>query len=232
MIISHKYKFIFIKSTKTAGTSVELALSRFCGENDIITPVGAKDEVHRPADGMKPQFYKKRFPWQYSLGNLYDWLNNPEIRKNGIALYGQHSYAIDVKKNIGDAIWDSYFKFTIERNPWDKVVSAFFYHRYLKDPDISFEQFVREKSFYNSSPIYCDAAGKPMVDFFMRYEHLNEDFEMVCKKLSIPYDGKMPMANTETRKEKKHYSEYYTDELKNIVADKCKNVIDLMGYTF
>ncbi|MEL6382956.1 MAG: chondroitin 4-O-sulfotransferase, partial [Cyanobacteria bacterium J06626_18] len=31
MIISHEYKFIFLKTRKTAGTSIEIALSKFCG---------------------------------------------------------------------------------------------------------------------------------------------------------------------------------------------------------
>ena len=37
MIICHKYKFIYIKSMKTAGTSLEIALASFCDENDIIS---------------------------------------------------------------------------------------------------------------------------------------------------------------------------------------------------
>ncbi len=39
MIISHTHKFIFIKSFKTAGTSIESTLSNYCSGNDIVTPI-------------------------------------------------------------------------------------------------------------------------------------------------------------------------------------------------
>jgi hypothetical protein len=40
MIISHKHKFIFLKTRKTASTSTEFALNEICGPEDVVTPVG------------------------------------------------------------------------------------------------------------------------------------------------------------------------------------------------
>jgi hypothetical protein len=47
MIVSHEHKFIFLKSKKTAGTSIELALSQLCGPSDILTPLTRIDEASR-----------------------------------------------------------------------------------------------------------------------------------------------------------------------------------------
>ncbi len=57
MIISHKYKFIFLKTKKTAGTSIEISLSRYCGDKDIITPIMFEDEKIRADLGKYPQNY-------------------------------------------------------------------------------------------------------------------------------------------------------------------------------
>ena len=48
MIISHKYRCIFIKPKKTAGTSLELFLSQVCGADDVVTPIYPVVLPHMP----------------------------------------------------------------------------------------------------------------------------------------------------------------------------------------
>ena len=67
MIVSHKHKFIFIKTVKTAGTSLEVALSEFCGSKDIITKIAPDDEEYRKSLGyLGPQNYLYN-PKQYNM---------------------------------------------------------------------------------------------------------------------------------------------------------------------
>ena len=47
MIVSHKNKFIFLKTRKTAGSSIEIALSKHCGPEDIITQIAPSEEKMR-----------------------------------------------------------------------------------------------------------------------------------------------------------------------------------------
>ena len=58
MLVSHKHKFIYIKTAKTASTSTEISLSRYCnGPGDIVTPVDAEGEAIRREMGVHPRNY-------------------------------------------------------------------------------------------------------------------------------------------------------------------------------
>lgn len=68
MIYSDDKKFIFIKSNKTAGTSVEIALSRAIsfGSDAIVSPISPEDEVTRlRLGGCSPQNCYREIGWPF-----------------------------------------------------------------------------------------------------------------------------------------------------------------------
>jgi hypothetical protein len=69
------------------------------------------------------------------------------------------------------------------------------------------------------------------VDFVIRYESLEDDLTKVCKKIGIP-SIELPQLKTGFRPKRHHYSEYFDEESKAIVAEKHKNDIRLFGYKF
>ena len=70
MIISHRHRFIYVKARKVAGTSVEVALAKHCGDADIVTPVGGfspkwdEDEYERHR--LRPATQVTRLPMTFS----------------------------------------------------------------------------------------------------------------------------------------------------------------------
>jgi hypothetical protein len=69
MIVSHKHKFIYIKAGKVAGTSTELLLEKYCGLDDIVTPIKPKVEGHEARNYQKGNFKNHR-PAKYILKNI------------------------------------------------------------------------------------------------------------------------------------------------------------------
>lgn len=143
-----------------------------------------------------------------------------------------------------------YFKFAFVRNPWDRLVSSYFYlraggsgdrdrqwaernlfdypdfksfvHGWLTDEAIwSGIHFVPQHFFI------CDQSLRVKMDFVGRFENLAADFKAVAERLNIETD--LPHAN---RSEHRHYTEYYTPALKERVASVYAADIAAFGYGF
>lgn len=101
MIISHKHKYIFIKTQKTAGLSIEIFLSRFCGENDIITPLRETDEkIRQEWQGCTPRNYKRPMKLtEYRLKHIKKLILNQEQSNKDI--FWNHISAKLVKARVG-----------------------------------------------------------------------------------------------------------------------------------
>jgi len=231
MIISHEHKFIFLKTKKTAGTSIELALSQLCGPDDIITPLTATDEALR-AGGRGAQNWR-----------LHGWWSSPRpfwkrrFFKFTAEDYGFYNH-ISAKQAKGllndDRIWRSYFKFAFDRNPWDRQVSAYHFRYRRSGNPPSFPDYIRRdrRAWINNYDIYSIDGRDPCVDFVGRFEKLAEDFRTALKEVGMSFDQELPRAKSDYRRTQKHYREYYDDESRWIVSDWYSREIRLLDYEF
>ena len=210
MIISHKHKYIFVKTSKVAGTSAEIFFEQMSfskrqpqhGQSEIINEEGIVG--HRGKMG-----YLEKPP---------TWLNHCGLKK--------------IKELLNnDDLFNEYFKFSITRNPWDRMVSAYYHF----SSETSFKEYVIDEFNKKFVQIF-DFFGEYIDDVhFIRYENLQEDVEYVCKKLGLDFDmnnfGTYKSEHREHSKNK-HYTEYYDDETREIVAKKHKEDIEYFGYKF
>ena len=158
-----------------------------------------------------------------------------------------HKFAKNYKKRVGNKKWNNYFKFTFVRNPWDKMVSQYFYIQKRKEGkyELKFREFILafescpESEYIKGNgvavrynpiqlPWILDDNGNCLVDFIGRYENLQEDFNTVCDKIGIPQQ-KLPHEN---KSKHKHYTEYYDEKTKQIVAKKYAKDIEYFEYKF
>lgn len=91
--------------------------------------------------------------------------------------------------------FESYFKFSFVRNPWDRIVSEYKYRGHPVKLDFKTYLFKHlpapgwTDSYSHIIPQYdflYDEAGNLLVDFVGRYENLQADFDRVCTRVGIP----------------------------------------------
>ncbi len=232
MVLSHKYKFIFIKTRKTAGSSIQIYLSHLCGERDILSP------IDRPEQPYTPRNFRGLFN---PLPELAGRKNLPQaLRTLGrfftLKKFQSHIKAREVRDRIPREIWDSYFKFTVERNPWDKALSHYHFvrQRYKKyDENISFEKYLEVADLPYNYTKYTGPDGKIIVDRVLRYENLNEELADVFGMLGVPFGGSLGATEkSHYRQDRRPYREVYTPAWREAVGKLFSPEIELLGYEF
>jgi hypothetical protein len=228
MIISHKYKFIFIKTIKTAGTSIEVFLSPLCGEDDILTPVNPHVEPH-VARNYKGYWNPIPQVLAYRGWSRLAVLKRFVKRKK----FFNHMPAKAVRATIPAGMWNNYFKFCVERNPWDKVMSGFHMEKDFPGGLKTMDAYLKKGRFPANYPIYTDNDGKLLVDEVVRYESLMEGLGRVFDRLGIPFSGTLGVkAKSEHRKTRAPYQQAYTEPQKDLVARVFAKEIEMHGYAF
>ena len=201
-MISYKHKCIFIHIPKNAGESIEILF----------------------------KCYRKK-------ENLWGLQNGKVL---------QHMNVTEMKDIVGSKIFNSYFKFSFVRNPFSKCLSEYFWEKNHLCESLDFTTWVKlnldnliKKSANNKEAMrqahnleqykfLYNEHGNLDVDFIGRFENLQADFNIICNKIGIPRQ-ELPHKNPSKHK---HYTEYYDDETKEIVAEKYAKDIEYFGYEF
>jgi len=208
MSICYKHKFIFIHLQKTGGSSIHTLLKQLKlvknGKNYLMGKISS-------------DVFAKAFPYTN---------------------YWHHLKASDVTKIVSAEVWNTFFKFTFVRNPWDRALSIFCYAKqstnnpssvhYGKSYPDKFEDWLRQFPGQDQYGFIADVNGKLLADFVGRFETLEQDFKRVCKITGLP-NINLPHMRKSAHK---HYSQYYTEETKQMVAQRSKKDIEFFGYTF
>lgn len=239
MIISHSRKFIFVKTMKTAGTSMEIALSRYCGSGDVLSPLIAEEEVlRREVAAIGAQNFE-RPPAECSRRERLRYL----LRRRLPMKYGEHMPAWQIRRMVGEEVWGSYFKFAAVRDPFDRCVSRYFYTRkYFDDtgaPEIwdrgSFDQFLRyhPEQINENWKMYTEH-DRVTLDFLVRYEHLEEDLAVVSRKIGLEgnlhEDMQSIRAKGDYRPRGADGAPRLDERQRQLIALMCAKEIELFGY--
>ena len=228
MIISHKHKFIFIKCRKTAGTSIELSLSKICGPKDIITPFNSEDEKKRLDLGIRGAQNYLAAKSEKSHNSKWDFFKETKPVKK----FYNHISASELAELVPE-IWENYFKFTVERNPFDKVVSYYFWRggheKYATVSDFILAGGIDAMKSYDLYAINKFSA----VDKIYRYE----DFEFFEKDLSAQLQLSEPFQMIGYKAKSRHrkvrnYRDVLDEKAVELIKLAFAREIELLGYVF
>jgi hypothetical protein len=163
---------------------------------------------------------------------------------------GGHRSLTRYRVALGSSFVDRSFKFTVVRNPWDRLVSAYFFlknggmtprdaywsQRYLAGFDC-FDDFVtgwltparaqRQQHLVPQCRYLAGRDGRIGVDCVGRFENLAEDFGRIARRLGI--SAGLAELN---RSRHDDYRDYYSERSRRIVGEVYGEDVRALGYEF
>ena len=192
MIFLRNRSMLFLKSHKTAGTSLEIALSRFAEADDVVTPIMKLDQQIRQQLGFPgPQNYQA-VGAEVLLRHPIDLWRANRLRSK----YWAHMPSASVKRAVGNDVWQSCERVTVIRNPFEKAISWFFWdqreflkNKYPQKEIVSelFPSWINSNvSNFLADQNICRLDGLPAMTRYLKYEELSDELK------SLELDSHLP----------------------------------------
>lgn len=178
-----------------------------------------------------------------------------------VAINGQPNHGCEFKfkhltasyaKILYKEYWDDYFKFSIVRNPWSRMVSmckcSYFYGCRIENGKLNISKYIERWPVIEIDPrtnchindhsvIHDNSVYKNLLlddlDFVGRFESLEEDFNFIKESIGLDLES-FPCYNNQSSMEikSKHYTEYYDKETKQRVSELYAQDIEAFNYKF
>jgi chondroitin 4-sulfotransferase 11 len=126
----------------------------------------------------------------------------------------------------------NYYKITIVRNPFDRLVSWWFYCKSLNlnEGKMTFKEFIIHRKGSTQLKYLFDENNNITIDKIIKFENYQHEINELFKKCNL--DIKMDIHTLKTNTNRKHYSYYYDEECINLVNTFFKEELDLFNYKF
>ncbi|MGA0608257.1 sulfotransferase family 2 domain-containing protein [Phenylobacterium sp. VNQ135] len=200
-MISLERRFLFVHIPKTGGNSIQNVLRTY-SEDEIVCR-----EPHQ--DGIE------RFE-----------LSNPTYG------FSKHSPLAEYAAKLPPDVYGALFKFACVRNPWARAVSFYFSpHRgvteFTREAFVAFLPTIPPMTQHLRATPDQPAAGiRDNFDYLMRFETLQQDFDVICERLGLP---PQPLP-TRNRSQRGRVEDYYDAGTVELVRQLFADDIALFGY--
>lgn len=217
MLVSHKHKFIYIKSIKTAGTSTEIFLEPYCVSNVLESHGREMIQTNEGIIGTRMNQH---------LAEISEFYN--------------HMPPYKIKNSIGEETFNSYTKIINIRNPFDMMVSHYYFKptfELYSNGEMSFEDYLLKTNVVEDlSKKYRDLmyiGDEFIIDEIVRFENLEEDIFKLLDKLELPSPKReLGEYKKNKRRPDKDWKKMYSTETKELVEKHFKFYMDLFDYSF
>jgi hypothetical protein len=209
MIISFAHNYIYFRTKKTASTTIETALCDTLTLDDFIA------------------------------GHRFRHVPGADRRTDTMARFadfGIHVPACEIRERLPDEFWNTCYKFTSERHPYEKAISLAYFRFGSRlergRPSGNFPELLDEavKKGNYAGAMYYTINGLAVVDDFIRYESLGVDLQRVSQRIGIAIPDELPKAKTTYRQDQRPARDILTAAQKETVYSFCRTEFELLGY--
>ena len=181
---------------------------------------------------------EKKFGSAYGKESLLD------LSLTSMQVFDDHSPVSRMIQWLGEELWDELFTFSLVRNPWDRILSLYFYILKFEpycNMDFSFKAYLNRihDDFQHNpgNPAICKSCcdlllhkNRIGVDFVGKYENRKQDLAYIGQKIGLPGLGTV---HTQIATPVDiNYCDYYDDEGIEIISTVFAKDIELFEYKF